>query len=168
MDLNMEKLDSIIKKNGGESSRILAIYQDIQKEYRYLPKEAVKYVCGALEIPVEKGYEVATFYKSLSLKPKGKHSVCVCLGTACHVRSAPAIVEELQRQLGIKAGQTTPDMEFTLETVNCLGACAIGPVVVVDGNYFPKMNPAKVKTLLHKLMAKPSHTEKTALVTSDK
>jgi len=148
MDLNTEKLDSIIKKNGGESSRILAIYQDIQKEYRYLPKEAVKYVCGALEIPVEKGYEVATFYKSLSLKPKGKHSVCVCLGTACHLKGGPSIIEAFERLLKVKRDDTTEDGMFTVESVNCLGACALAPLVRVDGNDFGKSSPVMVKKII--------------------
>jgi NADH-quinone oxidoreductase subunit E len=148
MDLNTEKLDSIIKKNGGESSRILAIYQDIQKEYRYLPKEAVKYVCGALEISEEKGYEVATFYKALSLTPMGKHTICVCLGTACHLKGGPAVLEAFERQLGVKRGETTKDGEFTLESVNCLGACALSPLVRIDEIDYGKSNPTKVKKIL--------------------
>jgi len=93
-------------------------------------------------------YGVATFYRSFSLKPRGKHLIFACLGTACHVRGAPRVVEEFERQLGIKSGQTTADMEFTLETVNCLGACALGPVVVIDGHYFSKVRKSKVSQLL--------------------
>jgi (2Fe-2S) ferredoxin len=93
-------------------------------------------------------YSVATFYRSFSLKPRGKHLIYACLGTACHVRGAPRVVDEFERQLGIKSGQTTEDMEFTLETVNCLGACALGPVVVIDGNYFSKVRKSKVSQLL--------------------
>ena len=95
-------------------------------------------------------YSVATFYRIFSLQPKGKHLVCACLGTACHVRGAQRVVAELEQQLGIKAGQTTADKEFTLETVNCLGACALGPVVVIDGHYFSKVRRLKVKQLLDK------------------
>lgn len=148
MDLNVEMIDSIIKKNGGEAGRILAMYQDIQKEYRYLPKEAVKYVCGELKIPLEKGYEVATFYKSLSLKPKGKHSVCVCLGTACHLKGGPSILEAFERELKVKRDDTTEDGLFTVESVNCLGACALAPLVRVDGTDYGKSSPTMVKKII--------------------
>jgi NADH:ubiquinone oxidoreductase subunit E len=148
MDIDRKKLDTIIRKNGGESSRILAIYQDIQKEYRHLPQEAVRYVCGMLDIPVVKGYEVATFYKSLSLKPKGKHSVCVCLGTACHLKGGPAILETFERELKVKRDDTTEDGLFTVESVNCLGACALAPLVRVDGTDFGKTDPLKVKKII--------------------
>jgi NADH:ubiquinone oxidoreductase subunit E len=149
MDIDRKKLDTIIRKNGGESSRILAIYQDIQKEYRHLPQEAVRYVCGKLDIPVVKGYEVATFYKSLSLKPKGKHSVCVCLGTACHLKGGPSILEAFERELKIKKDGTTEDGVFTLESVNCLGACALAPLVRVDGNDFGKSSPVTIKKIIN-------------------
>lgn len=148
MDLDLGTIDSIIKKNGGESGRILAMFQDIQKEYRYLPKEAVKYVCRSLEIPLEKGYEVATFYKALSLKPKGKHSICVCLGTACHLKGGPSILEAFERELKVKRDDTTEDGLFTVESVNCLGACALAPLVRVDGSDFGKSSPTMVKKII--------------------
>ncbi|OHD69259.1 MAG: hypothetical protein A2W19_15820 [Spirochaetes bacterium RBG_16_49_21] len=148
MDIDKKKLDTIIKKNGGERNRILAIYQDIQSEYRYLPKEAVQYVCGRLDIPLVKGFEVATFYKALSLKPKGKHSVCVCLGTACHLKGGPAILETFERELKVKRDDTTEDGMFSVDTVNCLGACALAPLVRVDGKDFGKTSPPTVKKII--------------------
>ena len=93
-------------------------------------------------------YGVATFFKAFSLKPRGKHTVSVCLGTACHVRGAPAVLDEVKRRLGTEPGETTEDMQFTLETVNCLGACALGPIVVVDGEYHGQMVPGKVKKVI--------------------
>jgi len=104
-----------------------------------------------LEIPLIDVYGVATFYKSFSLKPRGKHLITACLGTACHVRGGPRIVDELQRKLKIKPGETTDDGEYTLETVNCLGCCAIGPIVVKDGIYHGQMNPQRVDSLLERV-----------------
>jgi NADH-quinone oxidoreductase subunit E len=113
-------------------------------------------------------YGVARFYRSFSLKPRGKHLICACLGTACHVRGAPSVVEEFERQLNIKAGQTTADKEFTLETVNCLGACALGPIVVVDNHYFSNVDMAKVKHILEKVRVGLSPAEESVAQTSDK
>jgi NADH:ubiquinone oxidoreductase subunit E len=148
MDVDKKKLDSIIKKNGSEPNRILAMYQDIQREYRYLPKEAIKYVCGELDVPVVKGFEVATFYKTLSLKPRGKHSICVCMGTACHLKGGPAIMETFERELKVKRDDTTDDGLFTVESVNCLGACALAPLVRVDEKDFGKTSPTMVRKIV--------------------
>jgi NADH:ubiquinone oxidoreductase subunit E len=148
MDVDKKKLDSIIKKNGSEPNRILAMYQDIQREYRYLPKEAIKYVCGVLDVPVVKGFEVATFYKTLSLKPRGKHSICVCMGTACHLKGGPAIMETFERELKVKRDDTTDDGLFTVESVNCLGACALAPLVRVDEKDFGKTSPTMVRKIV--------------------
>jgi len=127
---------------------LISILEEIQAQYGYLPEESLGIVSQRTGRSLVDIYGVATFYRFFSLQPKGKHLVCAGLGTACHVRGAPRIVAELQHQLGIKAGQTTPDKEFTLETVNCLGACALGPVVVIDGHYFSKVRKSKVKQLL--------------------
>ena len=142
-----EYVEVLIKKNGG-SDALITILQDVQSEYNYLPKEALREVAACLSLPLIQVYGVASFFKAFSLKPRGKHCIKVCLGTACHVRGASAVLEELERELGIKNGQTTGDMHFTLETVNCLGACALGPVVVVDETYYGQMNPGKVKKML--------------------
>jgi len=137
-------LESHNKDRGG----LISILEEIQAQYGYLPEEALRIVSEQTGRSLVDIYGVATFYRFFSLQPKGEHLICACLGTACHVRGAPRIVAELEQQLGIKAGQTTPDKEFTLETVNCLGACALGPVVVIDGHYFSKVIKSKVKQLL--------------------
>jgi len=138
----------ILDRHGKERSGLLSVLEDIQDEFGYLPEDALRTVAKETGWPLVEVYGVATFYRSFSLKPRGKHFICACLGTACHVRGAPAIVEELERRLGIKAGNTTPDNEFTLETANCLGACALGPTVVIDGRYFPKVRKSHVARLI--------------------
>jgi NADH-quinone oxidoreductase subunit E len=124
------------------------MFQDIQREYRYVPPEAVRYVSVQLDIPLAKSYEVVTFYKTLSLKPRGKHTVHVCLGTACHLRGGPNVLEAFERELGVSTGGTTEDGLFTLETVNCLGACALAPLVRVEEKDFGKTTPALVKKII--------------------
>ncbi|MFB0525647.1 MAG: NADH-quinone oxidoreductase subunit NuoE [Phycisphaerae bacterium] len=138
----------ILENHNKDRGGLISILEEIQAEYGYLPEEALRIVSERTGRSLVDIYGVATFYRFFSLQPKGKHLICACLGTACHVRGAPRIVAELEQQLGIKAGQTTADKEFTLETVNCLGACALGPVVVIDGHYFSKVRKSKVKQLL--------------------
>ena len=150
MDISTNKANSILEKYGIQKKALISILQEIQGEYNYLPQEALIRVSEALNIPLIDVVGVATFYKAFSLEPRGKHTITVCLGTACHVRGGPKIVEEFERNLGIKVGETTKDNEFSLETVNCLGCCAIGPVVVVDGEYHAKTTIGKVKTILKK------------------
>jgi len=140
----------ILKKYDKNGNNLVAILEDIQSKYGYLPKDALESVANETGRSLVDIYGVATFYRSFSLKPRGEHLISVCLGTACHVRSAPMIVEEFERQLKIKPGDTTPDREFTLETVNCLGACALGPIVVVDGRYFSNVDTARVKRIIKK------------------
>ncbi|HUT00937.1 MAG TPA: NAD(P)H-dependent oxidoreductase subunit E [Phycisphaerae bacterium] len=127
---------TIIERNEGRQGGLMAILGEIQATCGYLPEAALRIVGEQTGRSLVDIYGVATFYRSFSLEPRGKHLICACLGTACHVRGAPRIAEELERLLGIRAGQTTEDREFSLETVNCLGACALGPIVVVDGHYF--------------------------------
>ena len=134
----------------GKESAILAILQDIQAKEKYLPKEALEYVGEKLHIPLNKIYRIATFYRAFSLTPRGRHEVCVCMGTACHVRGAQRVVDQINLELGIRPGETTKDRNFTLETVNCLGVCAAGPVVAIDGQYFGKMSLGKVEGTLKK------------------
>ena len=124
------------------------LLQDVQSHYGYLPQEVLKAVSRRIDVPLARLYTLATFYRSFSLTPRGKHEVCVCTGTACHVRGAKTILEHLQRSLGVKSGETTPDGEFTLVSVNCLGACALGPVMVVDGEYHGKMTVAKTDEVI--------------------
>lgn len=146
--LDLEAVTEILEKHDGRRGGLIAILQDIQEHYGYLPEQALRTVARRTKHSLVDVYGVATFYRSFSLQPRGEHLISVCLGTACHVRGAPAVVEEFERQLGIRAGETTPDMRFTLETVNCLGACALGPIVVLDGQYFPNVNTSQVKRIL--------------------
>lgn len=134
----------------GEMDGLIALLERIQARYNYLPEDALREVSASTGRSLVDIYGVATFYRAFSLKPRGRHLVSVCLGTACHVRGGPAIAEEFERRLGIRPGETTEDREFTLETVNCLGACALGPVAVVDGHYFCKVRRTEVKNILHK------------------
>ena len=150
MNEQNEKIDQIIEKFKNEKGTIIGLMQDIHGEYRYLPEEVLLRVSAELDIPMAKLYTLATFYKSFRLEPVGKHHVRVCIGTACHVNGATKIVETLERELGVKSGQTTEDNQFTLETVNCLGACALGPLVLVDGEYHGKIDQGKLKKLLNK------------------
>jgi NADH-quinone oxidoreductase E subunit len=147
---NLEKVNTIMDRYKGDGSALISILQDIQDEYNYLPEEVLREVAQILDLPLIDIYSVATFYKSFSLTPRGKHLITVCLGTACHVRGSRRILEELVRKLNIGPGETTEDKLFTLETVNCLGCCAIGPIVVVDGEYYGEMTVRKVDPILEK------------------
>lgn len=149
MEIDREKLDEIILKYGRSRAHLLGIFQDVQRTYRYLPKDAIKHICRRLGIPEVDGFEVATFYKSLSLKPRGKHTIQVCLGTACHLKGGPDVLLSFIRELDVKTGQTTPDGRFTLESVNCLGACALAPLVRIDEKDFGKTTVAQVRTILN-------------------
>ncbi len=153
MELGMEAatIEAILDRHDRSPSAIIAILQDLQEEVNYLPEAALRYVAQRLDIPVSKVYALATFYRAFSLVPRGKHLVHVCVGTACHVRGAVKVLDTLERELGISAGETDDQLEFTLETVNCLGACALGPVVVLDGGYHGEMNPAKVNRMLKRV-----------------
>jgi NADH-quinone oxidoreductase subunit E len=141
----------IVEKYTGEQGELISILEEVQAKYGYLPQRALKIVAERTGRSLVDVYGVATFYRSFSLKPRGKHLVSVCLGTACHVRGAPHVAEEFERQLQINREDTTPDKEFTLTTVNCLGACALGPVVVVDGHYFSNVNTVKVNKIIKKV-----------------
>ena len=143
-----EKVDSILDNHQRDQSMLVAILQDIQSEYNYLPREALEKVSEGLSVPLSRAFSVATFFKALSLEPRGRHLINVCLGTACHVRGAVRVLETMERELAIDSGETTPDLRFTLETVNCVGACALGPVVIVDGEYHGQMKTEKVKDVL--------------------
>ena len=147
---DMATIDAIIDSYQGKTSGLTTILQDIQDEYNYLPPEAMEHVAEKLRLPLSQVLHVATFYKAFSLEPRGKHLITVCLGTACHVRGGMRLVEQIERLLKIRAGGTTPDLQFTLETVNCVGSCALGPVMIVDGEYYGKMASSKVERVLKK------------------
>ncbi|MCG2675769.1 NADH-quinone oxidoreductase subunit NuoE [bacterium] len=144
----MRKINQIIDRYKKEKGALVHLLQDVMGEYGYLPEKTLKRIAQELDIPLSQAYGLATFYKSFSLTPRGKHLISVCLGTACHVRGAPRIVEKLERDLGIKAGETTKNLKFTLETVNCLGACALGPLIVIDGKYYGRMNSTRMDKVL--------------------
>ncbi len=148
MEVDAKKVGTIIGKYGKERDELIPILQDIQNEYNWLPQETLEIVAQELEIPLMDVYGVVTFYRTFSLTPRGRHIATVCLGTACHVRGGQRITEAISRELNICPGETTEDLKFTLETVNCLGCCAIGPIVVVDGEYYGGMTSQKAIALL--------------------
>jgi len=143
-----KKVAAIINKYDADKGQLISILQDIQAEFHYLRKEALTQVSDTMGVPLSQVYSVATFFKAFTLKPRGKHLVNVCLGTACHVRGASKVLEQIERSLNVSRGETTNDFKFTLETVNCMGCCALGPVVKIDGEYFGQMNAGKVDSLL--------------------
>jgi len=153
-EVQPEKVAEILESFEHRVDSLIMILQDIQEEYRYLPEDALRIVADDLDLPLSQLYEVATFYRSFSLEPRGTHEVKVCLGTACHLRGGPMILENFERELGVKAGQTTSDLEFTLETVNCVGACALAPLVLVDSEYHGGTRPSKIKDILGKYSQK--------------
>ncbi len=154
MEAEELKVKKQIKKYNSEKKALISILQGIQEEYNYLPPEALRIVSKSLGIPLTDIFGVATFYRAFSLEPRGKHLITVCLGTACHVRGGPKILEEFERKLNIEAGETSKDGQYSLETVACLGCCAIGPVVVVDGGYYAQTTIRKVGSILKKYIKK--------------
>jgi NADH-quinone oxidoreductase subunit E len=142
------KIDKIIAKYQGDAGSLIQVLLEIQRENRWLSKEALEKVSKQLKVPLNRIQHIVTFYKAFSLVPKGRHEVHVCTGTACHVRGAPRLLDSVQDLIGIRPGETDMDLKFSLETVNCLGCCALGPVMVVDGEYHGKMAPAKSEEVL--------------------
>jgi len=157
----LEKVDSIIKRYKGRGGGLVGILQEIQSEYNYLPKDTLTYITEKLDIPLSQTYSLATFYKAFSLRPRGKYLISVCMGTACHVRGSKRILDEVQRTLKIKPGQTSEDLKFTLETVNCLGACALGPLMMINREYYGTMTAKKVSSVLKKYMDKKKNARET-------
>ena len=153
-EVDFVELDRIIRDEfGGRREAMIMMMQTIQRRYRYLPEQALYYLSQVLDVPITKIYEVATFYASFSLVPKGKHLLHVCTGTACHLKGSGGMVRHVAAKLGIAPGGTTPDMKFTLETVNCLGACAVSPVVVYDDKYYPQANVGQLNEFIEKANA---------------
>ncbi len=142
------ELEALTEKAKGRKRALIQVLQDVQDRFHWLPPEALEHVADALGVPLVQVYGVATFYRSFSLEPRGRHVCTVCLGTACHVRGGTAVLEQFERTLGIAAGATTPDGKYTLERVNCLGACALAPLAVVDGRTHGRMTGAKAEAVL--------------------
>lgn len=146
--MNLEKVDKIIDSYPAEQGILIQLLLDIQSEFNWIPVEAIVRISERLQVPVSQIYRIASFYKVLSLAPVGRHLIQVCLGTACHVRGGPKIQDKVEDYLKIKTGETTSDMKFTLRRVNCLGCCALGPVMLVDKDYHGKVTTVKVKKIL--------------------
>jgi NADH-quinone oxidoreductase subunit E len=146
--MDNESIDRIIDAHQCEASSLIQVLLDIQSENHWLPREALDRVSERLQVPLTRIQHIATFYKAFSLVPKGRHEIHICMGTACHVRGASRILDTVEDMTGIKAGETDVDMKFSLETVNCLGCCALGPVMEIDGKTHGKMAPAKTADVL--------------------
>ena len=149
--MDLKSVDLIVDKYQEKRTALISILHDVQDRYKYLPEEALKMVASRLHMDINEIYGVATFYKSFSLIPQGKHSITLCLGTACHVRGGPKILRELKGLLHIEPGRTTADRQISLNVVNCLGVCAIGPVMMVDRKFYGEMSPIRAKKIIEKL-----------------
>ena len=151
MDMDLSLLDPILQKHAGRGDALITILQEIQEVYSYLPEEALNRLSREAMIPMSRIYAVVTFYAQFYLNPRGRQTVRVCRGTACHVRGGSRILEAVERELGITDGETTPDLEYSLETVACIGACALAPAMVVNENTYGKMTPSEAaKAIYHK------------------
>lgn len=146
--MKLSKLDAMLEGREAQPGQLIEVLQDMQAEYKYLPEEGLRIVSERLGVPPIEVFRVANFYKAFSLTPRGRHLLTVCMGTACHVRGAPRLLGATRGQLEISPGETTKDGAFTLERVNCLGCCAIGPTVVLDNVYHARMTPDKMRTLI--------------------
>ena len=146
--MDRDRIDQIINKYQGDASSLIQVLLEIQSENHWLPKEVLEEISEKLEVPLNRVRHIATFYKAFSLVPKGRHEIHVCMGTACHVRGSSRVLDAVHRSTGIRPGETDLDLKFSLETVNCLGCCALGPVMVVDGKYHGKIAPAKAEDVL--------------------
>ena len=147
-DMPTRTLDQIFKGRRSQPNLLIEVLQDIQKDYGYISKEAMQTVSQSLGVPIIEVYRVASFYKAFRLKPSGKHVLTLCQGTACHVRSSHLLLDQATGQLGVKPGDVTPDGLFSIHQVNCLGACALGPIVSADGTYHHHMTPGKLRKLI--------------------
>ena len=151
--MSNEILEKILAERRSQPQQLIEVLQDVQEAFGYIPQEAMTTVSRELGVRLIEVSRAANYYKAFSLQPRGKHVVTVCMGTACHVRGAPRLLDEMKGVLGIEPGQTTDDRMFTLERVNCLGACALGPVVVLDGKYHGKMTPNELRKLVESVQA---------------
>jgi NADH:ubiquinone oxidoreductase subunit E len=148
VSISEDTVKTIVEKYHGDKSALISILQDVQKEYAFLPKDALSVLSEAMEIPLSRVYEVSTFYNSFSLVPRGKHLIEVCAGTACHVKGGPKLRSRLETELNIECGETTEDKMFTLEEVRCLGCCSLAPVIKVDGDIHAYLEEGKIPGIL--------------------
>ncbi len=146
--MDQDRVDQIIDEHRGEPSSLIQVLLEIQNESHWLPKQALDRISERLEVPLARVQHIATFYKAFSLVPKGRHRVHVCMGTACHVRGAPRVLEKVSVLTGIQPGETDLELKFSLETVNCLGCCALGPVMEIDGNTHGRLSTAETADVL--------------------
>ena len=144
----LAEIDEIVGKYGDDRSALIQVLLDIQRENRWLHKDTLKVISEKLGVTLTQIYHIATFYKAFSLMPRGRHSVSVCLGTACQVRGAPRLLDKVMETVKIKPGETSTDMRFSLDTVNCLGCCALGPVIVVDDEYYGKPSAKEIEQII--------------------
>jgi len=149
-----DKVDQIVERNNCKSSALIRILQEIESTYNYLPSWALRRVSEKLSVPQIRVYGVASFYDAFHLTPQGEHSVRVCLGTACYLRGGSRVLESVEKELGVKDGETTSDLKFSVQSVRCLGACALAPVMVIDQQYFDKMVPMKIKKILRQVQSR--------------
>ena len=150
IETNAGKIEALIGSYVEKKEQLISLLQDIQVEFNYIPQDVLIKISQTLELPLSQVFSVATFFHAFSLKPRGRHTVTVCLGTACHVKGGQRIVDKIARDFGLVPGETTADERFTFETANCLGCCALGPVVVIDGKYESQVNPEKFEKILKK------------------
>ena len=144
-------IDEIIERYPAKPEYLIFLLQDIQEAFKYISPEAIQLVCDHTGVPLSQAYSVATFYHSFSLEPRGEHELRVCLGTACHLKGGQRIVDDLERRLGVKPGETSEDLRYSVETVHCLGACALAPIMVVDEQYEPGVTSQKLGKILKQL-----------------
>ena len=149
--MNLSKLESILKGRSSQPHQLIEVLQDVQESYGYIPEEAMREISKTLGVPLIEVYRVASFYKAFKLKPSGKYVITICNGTACHVRGAQLLLDQAMSQLGIKSGEVTDDGMFSIEHVNCLGACALGPIASENGSYHHHMTPAKLRKFINSL-----------------
>lgn len=153
--MNIEKIDRILEKHAYKHSAIIGIMQDVQGIENYLSEETLRYLSKKMELTLTRIFDIATFYKAFSLVPRGRHTIRVCSGTACHLGGAVKNLEQIQKTIHLSKGETTDDCLFSLETVNCLGACALAPVVVIDEDYYDAVNPGDIEKILSSYHSEP-------------
>jgi NADH:ubiquinone oxidoreductase subunit E len=148
--IDVAKVEQIVDRHGRKREHLIAILLDCQEEFLHLPREVIEAVAGRVHAPTAQVLSIATFFRAFSLKPVGRHRIHVCMGTACHVQGAPRLLEAIGRELGLQRGETTPDLSFSLDTVNCLGCCGLAPVVTVNTDVHGKLKQAVVPRMLRK------------------